>query len=477
MEGAGGQEFAEQEQGFWSYRFALLFLIMYFIRPQDWVPGMAGFNIIRPIILMWGAALVSEGLHSPLAGFFSTAHDWAMLLFFGYVVWTAPSEAGAFGGMFSLVIFYYLTTQSLTTWKQLQGYVRCWNWLLITLAVLGILQTFGVDITIGKPLTEMFQGRLSLGTWTCDNPNALGHTVAVAIPLSYLLFFWHGSGSGRFVLFPAALGCVLTCAWHTQSKGAYLVSAMLFVLVLVIGRPKWVQAIVIVTVLTAGVGALSFLPRMESMGSLRSEEGVMGRLMAWELARTACENNTTGAGWRLFQAWITVKEGMRWVVEHKSTHSSYVQIGADLGKPGLFIWLLVMLTNLRGLLFARTEDPLMESCRRSVLLILTAYMVSSWMINREYHTEYYLIAAMGAAFHRLATVAKRQAAAVAAAAEAAPRPELEWMPPQSAASWMPQEPAEAAAREWLRLDWKDVAVAAAGTWAVLQIWDYVLHSL
>ena len=119
----------------------------------------------------------------------------------------------------------------------------------------------------------------------------------------------------------------------------------------------------------------------------------------------------------------------------------------------------------------------MESCRRSVLLILTAYMVSSWMINREYHTEYYLIAAMGAAFHRLATVAKRQAAAVAAAAEAAPRPELEWMPPQSAASWMPQEPAEAAAREWLRLDWKDVAVAAAGTWAVLQIWDYVLHSL
>lgn len=475
VEEAGGQEFAEQEHVSWSYRFALLFLVMYFIRPQDWIPGMAGFNIIRPIIIVWGLALVSEGLHSPLPGIFSTAHDWAMLLFFGYVVWAAPSEAGAFGGMFSLVIFYYLTTQSLTTWKQLQGYIRCWNWLLITLALLGILQTFGLDITSGKPITELFQGRLALGTWTCDNPNALGHTVAVAIPLSFLLFFWRGTGFGRFVLFPATMVCVLTCAWHTQSKGAYLVSALLFVLVFVIGRPKWVQAIVLITVMTAGVGALSFLPRMESMGSLRSEEGVMGRLMAWELARTACENNTTGIGWRMFQAWITVKEGTRWIVEHKSTHSSYVQIGADLGKPGIYLWLLVMLTNLRGVLFSKTDDTVMERCRRSVLLILTAYMVSSWMINREYHTEYYLTAAMGAAFHRLSTVARRQSTA---AAEAAPRHELEWMmPAPDAASWMPQEQAEEARKEWLRLDWKDFAMAAVGVWAVLEIWDYVLHHL
>jgi O-antigen ligase/polysaccharide polymerase Wzy-like membrane protein len=478
-EESDGLPVLEMEGGRWSYFFSLLFLATYFIRPQDWVPGLAGFNIIRPIILLWGFSLLSEGLHSPLPGIFSTAHDWAMLIFYGYVVWTAPGEAGAGSGMFSLVIFYYLTTQALTSWKKLWGYLRVWNWLLIILAVLGVLQTMGIDITQGREITEYGKGRLALGTWTCNNPNALGHTVVVAIPLSYMLFFWKNSKSGRFVVFPAAMICILTCAWHTQSKGSYLVGAMLSVLVFVIGRPKWVQVIVLTTVLTAGVGTLSFLPRMESMGSLRSEEGVMGRLMAWEKARDACENNTTGLGWRQFHAWITVKDGMRWVVEDKSTHSSYVQIGADLGKPGMCLWLLVLFTSMRGVLLYRTQNEDEERCRRSVLLILMAYMVSSWMINREYHTEYYLIAAMAAAYHRLATASRHELAAATsdAASEAAPRAELAWqLPSEAETPWMQHEAVDVS-REWLKLDWKDIATACGATWAVLQVWDYVLKNL
>ncbi len=477
-EEAAGLPVLEAEHGRWSYFFALLFLATYFIRPQDWVPGMAGFNVVRPIILLWGGALMAEGLHSPLPGFFSTAHDWAMLFFYGYVVWNAPGEAGAGMGMFSLIIFYYLTTQALTSWQKLWGYLRMWNWLLIILAALGVLQTLGIDITHGKEITEFGKGRLALGTWTCNNPNALGHTVVVAIPLSFMLFFWRNSGFSRFVLFPAAMVGVLTCAWYTQSKGAYLVGAMLFVLIFVVGRPKWIQVIVLTVVLTAGVGALSFLPRMESMGSLRSEEGVMGRLLAWEMARNACENNATGLGWRQFHAWITVRDGMRWIVEEKSTHSSYVQIAADLGKPGMCLWLLVLLTSLRGVMFYRTQNDLEEKCRRSVLLIITAYMVSSWMINREYHTEYYLIAALGAAFHRLAIAAKRQPAAADAASEEPPRPEHAWQLPSLAeASWVRPGTMDAMKYEWLRLDWKDIAAACVGTWVVLQIWDYVLKHL
>jgi hypothetical protein len=470
----------EESRGLWSYRVALLFLGLYYIRPQDWVPGMAGVNIIRPVMLMWGVALMAEGLNSPVRGFFRTPHDWVMAAFYGYVVWNAPSGAGAGMGMFSLVVFYYLTTQALASWTKLLGYLRIWTWLLIIIALFGVLQTIGIDITGGKEITDYGRGRLALGTWTCNNANALGHTVAAAMPLSYLMLFWRASSFSRIVLFPAAVSLIFTCAWHTQSKGSFLVGAMLSVLVFVVGRPKWVQIIVLAAAMTAGVGALSFMPRMESMGSLRSEEGVMGRLMAWENARQTMDRNTTGAGWRQFESWITfVDESGRLITESKSTHSSYVQIGADLGRPGIYLWLLVLFCTFRSVAFFKAEDDTQERCRRAVMLILVAYMVSSWMINREYHTEYYLIAAVGAAFHRLTIAQATRPVSEVVDDENADKT-FDWkLPAYETAPWLnpTAAPVTITRKLWLQLDWKDFVAAGAGTWLVLYIWDYVLRSL
>lgn len=474
----------DQGPGLWSYRVALLFVALYYIRPQDWVPGMAGFNIIRPVMLMWGVAMMAEGLNSPLRGFFRTPHDWMMAIFYGYVVWNAPSDAGAGMGMFSLVVFYYLTTQSLTSWTRLLGYLRLWNWLLVITAAFGVLQLFGLDITGGADETLYNRGRLALGTWTCNNPNGLGHTVAAALPLSYMMFFWRSSGFSRIVLFPAAVALIVTCAWETQSKGSFLVGAGLSVLIFVVGRPKWVQMLVLATAMTAGVGALSFMPRMENMGNLGSEEGVKGRLMAWENAHQTMDRNTTGAGWRKFESWITfVDESGRLITEPKSTHSSYVQIGADLGKPGIYMWLLILFCTFRSVAFYKARDDIQERCRRAVMLILIAYMISSWMINREYHTEYYLIAAIGAAFHRLVIASAIRPVSEAGANDkddTVPK-NFEWtLPSYEQAPWL--NPADGARttvtrKLWMSLDWKDFVAAGAGTWLVLYIWDYVLRNL
>ncbi len=470
---------ADTEVGKWSYRVALLLVVLNVIRPQDWVPGLAGLNIIRPVMLLWVIALMSEGLHSPLKGIFQTPHDWAMLIFFGYVVWNAPSGTDVGSAMFALVCFYFFTTQSLSSWSKLLGYLKLWNWLLLTLAVLGVLQIVGMDITHGKEITDYMGGRLALGTWTCDNPNSLGHTVVAALPLSYVLLFWRRGATARYILFPAAVAVVVACAFYTQSKGSYLVAAALILLGVVTGRPKWVQIIVLVAAITIGVGALSFLPRMESMGNLRSDEGVIGRLMAWELALDACEKNLTGAGWRQFQAWITVRDGSRWIVESKSTHSSYVQVGADLGKPGMFLWLLILMVNFRGILFFRSQNDTEERCRRAILLALTAYMISGWMINREYHIEYYLITAMAAAFHRLAAARALQPSETAPddVAEDRQHAGFEWsLAMQKDMPWMPAEIRQIKP-VWLRLDWIDLTIAGMMTWGTLSLWDYVIKNL
>lgn len=487
FEPAAGIQPAEEEltpealgdRGQWSYRVALLFLALYYIRPQDWVPGMAGFSVIRPVIFMWAAVMLAGGLTSPLRGFFRTPHDWAMLVFYGYVVWNAPPQADAAMGMFSLVIFFYLTTQALSSWDKLLGYARMWTWMLIIVALFGVLQTMGLDITGGKDITEYGLGRLALGTWTCNNANALGHTVVAALPLSYLMLFWRSSAFSRVVLFPIAVALIVICAWETQSKGSFLVGAGLSVLIFVVGRPKWMQILVLSMAMTAGVGSLNFMPRMESMGDLRADEGVLGRIMAWENAYRAMQRNETGAGWRQFESWITfVDEGGRLVTESKSTHSSYVQVGADLGKPGIYLWLLVLLCTFRGVAFYKTENDMQERCRRAILLILIGYLASGWMINREYHTEFYLVAALGAAFHRLTTAAAMRAASrPASATEEKPEenPAPPWaLPSYDKVDWINPVTGPPVTRKlWTRFDWVDFVAAAMGTWIVLYIWEAV----
>ena len=266
-------------------------------------------------------------------------------------------------------------------------------------------------------------------------------------------------------------------------------------LLFVVGRPRWMQVVVVAASLTIGVGALSFLPRMEKMGNLRSDDGVQGRLMAWEKAEMAMRLNPTGVGWRQFVALVDWQEGTYWhLADPKSTHSSYVQIGADLGKYGLAIWLLVLWTALRSTLFFKSANDDEERCRRAVLLMVIAYMVSGWMINREYHTEYYLLVALAAALHRLDVARNAQPAQTLDAKlveheAAAPisRPAiagLQWSTQtDSPGLWLESVPDAPAAdgtrtrRVWNRINWLDISVAVAMTWAVIEIWNYVLKNL
>lgn len=171
----------------------------------------------------------------------------------------------------------------------------------------------------------------------------------------------------------------------------------------IVGRPKFVQIIAIIISLTLGVGALSFLPRMSQMGDLRSDHGVQGRLLAWEVARGVTQTHSTGVGWNEFVAFIDWKEGNRTIYGiPKATHSSYVKIAADLGSYGLFIYLAGLWCVVHTLISFRPANDIEDRCRRFLWILLISNIASGWMINREYHTEHFLLLAAAAALHRLA---------------------------------------------------------------------------
>jgi hypothetical protein len=470
---------------FVDFRIAQFFLFLYFIRPQDWMGGLIGVNIIKPLIMAWIAALMVRKERSSLPGLLRTPHDWVMLSYFVYVVWNAPDAMEAFKNFLPVVIFYVFTVQSLTDWDRVYTFLKTWNLMVVTVAAIGVASLYGVDITGAKEMTEKNFGRLAIGTWMCDNPNALAHTVVVAIPLSYFLFFWRGGMNGRTVYFPVSAVLAATCMYHTESKGSFLVGGGLVVLIFVIGRPLAIKLFAISTAAILGVSSLSFLPRMSTMGSLNTEEGVMGRMMAWKMAREVVETKSTGEGWQQFIAMIN------WQGEiiPKGTHASYVQIGADLGVYGLFLFVAGLWTACRTLVVAypiTISEDLRERCRRGGLILLSAYAVSSWMINRQYHTEYFLLIAVAASIHRLCQVedslTKAESEDSVQSEESSANVAIgvqvkndQYLP---AVVVSENEDDSVAKRPfWRRLDLVDLAACLGLTWLVLAIWDYILESL
>jgi O-antigen ligase len=280
---------------------------------------------------------------------------------------------------------------------------------------------------------------------------------------------------GLWALPPAIMAC--WCLWSTQSKGAYLVGALLIVFSVLLGRPWWLKISIILLALAMGSTALSVLPRMNEMGKLRNDEGVVGRLLAWEMARNVTRTATTGEGYMGFNA------NIRWEgkVIPKATHSAYVQTGGDLGLPGLLLYLSALCCGLRTMIVYYGVNKKMDRVRGALFALLLGYMASGWMINRSYHLEFFLILAAIAAYQRLCLRSlASKAAPVKEEAKAAPTkdPFLTWRrkrvvntPMNSEATMMRRF------GKWRRYGLLDAGFAFATLQVVLAIWDYVLTNL
>ncbi len=478
-----------------EFFFAIVFLLVYYLRPQDWVPGIEGTELVRPIVALWFAFLViGRSRTSPLTGFIRTPHDVVLLAYLAYIVFFGGASVTE---VIPMLAFYALTVQSLNSWPRLLKYLKIWTLALFLIALTGVLSLYGFDPTGAQENTFTLMGRLAIGTWLHDNPNALGHSIIVVIPAALALYFWKGGFTGRMIVFPLFAGIAFYCAWETQSKGAYLVGASVLVIALILGKPRWMQIIALSATFIVGISALSFLPRMADMNNLRADEGVQGRLLAWEMAKSAEEQDNTGVGWHQFIAHIPWKEGNKTLIVPKGTHSSYIQIAADLGRYGLFLYLAGLWCALHTLLVFRSSDTDQERCRRVLLIFLVANLISGWMINRQYHTEYFLLIAASAALHRL----KKSEELVAVKPEETPdfspaAPEtavasalssLSTLPDALKAAWEQRElPAFTVAKDppelprkpfWNRFGFLDFGLSIAMTWLTFLAWDYILKNL
>jgi hypothetical protein len=136
-----------------------------------------------------------------------------------------------------------------------------------------------------------------------------------------------------------------------------------------------------------------------------------------------------------------------WITDENkavTSHNSYVEVGAELGKNGLLIWLAVLYYCLKTVMRARCHDDQQERIRRLMFCVLSSYMCSSWATNISYRATFFLQAGVCSAFYYLLSVKPREEAleraqeihkAASEAARAAGTP-----PPKSIPQLMAENP-------------------------------------
>lgn len=382
---------------------AILVLVAYLLRLHQLIPGGEWLFAQKYLMAASIAAMVFRGRGFVWRDLVKTPLDWAMVLYCGFIVFHEDEPWETFKEVIKLFLFYAVTVQALCNSRRLFLYMCTWAGCIAVLAVVTLDSAFGIDFTDSQSLLPFFEDRYSLNLSIYNNPNALGHTLALGFPMFYYAFF-SMRGAGFRLLSVLMWGAVAVAVYLTESKGGFIVGGGLACLPFWLGRNWIVRMLLIVFIAGIGIGALQYLPRMEAVQSsaaIASDEGIWGRLAVWNVAMEEVQANSSGVGWKKFEPFISYTDAMgRTYVFRKGPHNSYVAVTAELGYAGLFFYLLVLVVCLRITLQFGGLNQDQERSRMLLMIALLGYLMSSWLIERPYHIEYFFIAGACAAFQR-----------------------------------------------------------------------------
>ncbi|MFN8488758.1 MAG: O-antigen ligase family protein [Caldilineaceae bacterium] len=214
------------------------------------------------------------------------------------------------------------------------------------------LFTFSDDFAKSKPI-ELF------GLGETINSNVLAGTLLLPICLLTALILqprWLKRGPARWwapLLLSLATISIMATLFLTQSRGAYLALAIGLLLVFVLRWPR-----IGIAVAVAGIAALVVLVSDGLLETLNSDSAITttsGRVEVWQRALyTLRDFPLTGLGIGAFGLVIP----QLYPYEHISNqpdviphaHNLFLQVGVDLGVPGLLLYLWLWISTLANLI-------------------------------------------------------------------------------------------------------------------------------
>lgn len=500
----------------------VLFLILYYLRPQEWSPMFATIHFVQIVMLTGLGTLYFRDRGFRPKELFRTPHDWAVLAFWLWMVLSSQAPWEIFKENANLLIFYIVIVQALSTVPRMRIFLGWWTLLIVVVALLALATQWGFDPldSLEKTMGPM-KGRLILNLSIFNNPNGLGHSVVPAIPMLYYYLIWKRPMLSR-IIGVALLLIPLYCIYQTVSKGAFLSAAIATVATMTFGRPKSVQIGIVVLAFLFGATALYSLPRMNELSHSKSDEAIQGRVAAFKHGYKLMQSSFRGVGkahWGdepfmtdYIRVAVSPKSGdnsdkghfiLKPVHYSKAPHSTYVCTGAELGKPGLFLFLGILYCCLRTTMSAKTKNAEEERIRRMLFVLVISFVVSSWMVDFEYRPTFFMFAAAIAAFHRhlLGMLEQKEEDAeelemptsvpVWHPTQFLPQPVLAGtlsdstlahhalpIEPSATSAPLPSESEPSGiAWNWNRIGLFDIAAVSVITWVFIRLWIYAIERM
>jgi len=373
----------------------ILFVVLYHLRPHEWIGAVAFLRpaMIAMLLGLFGTVTREKGFSLGLL--FKTPHDWLMAAYLFWMVGTSPAPWATWQSCYSLFLYYFVIVLALSSLERMRKFVLWWAIMLVVVAAFAVASEFGFDPMHGEDITHgKMKGRLILNLSIFDNPNALGHSLVPVFGMLYFLYFWKRFFAVKITALPPVL-LAGWCLFLTLSKGAY-VSAFATVLVgYSFRKPLIVKILIVILSITAGWAALKTLPRMQELDRPSAEGGIQGRVWVFRWGLHTLHETWKGVGWGEFARAFSRSSGFQ-----KAPHSSYVAIGAELGWPGLAIFLGIIYCCFKSLTLAVTDDDEEERIRRALFVLIFSFCVSSWMVGWANRASFFMMVAAIAAFHR-----------------------------------------------------------------------------
>jgi O-antigen ligase len=390
-----------------AYASLIVYILLLFIRPQEWVPGILNLPIITPVMCVAILATFME-----VAGgkwhFKDVPQNWLVLGFFGAVIasnllsFQQPLNFGVtldvtreFG---KIILLYFLIAINLKTIRQVKGFILAIIIGCLFIAVHGILQIHtgaGFGGLLPLYVSQEHAYRIIAFGFFSD-PNDVAQALLVALP--FLISGIHRPGIAapwRLVSLVAA-GVIGYAIFLTGSRGGWLALAVMMVAYFLLNfRQKKIS--VVLGILALG-GLLMFAPARVQTGSTH-DQSAKGRIVSWT------EGNKMLKMSPLFGI------GKSRFAEYSDTglvaHNSFVHCWGELGLFGYFWWLGMLFASVKdsyALGKERTGDPKKDEMGRVARVLLASwigFMAAAVFLSRTYKPELYILIGLVAAMHAI----------------------------------------------------------------------------
>ncbi len=347
---------------------------------------------------------------------FASSHPAMTAVLVAFVAWSAlsvawseaagPAQTATF--RYALVAILFLIVFSAV--RRLEHVV----WLVATLVAGASLSAVYGIVSDAGPAAAADAGRLS---GTIGDPNELAAVLVAGAVLAVALAAARPRGSATRLLAGAAtVVCVSGVVLSLSRGGLVALGVALLAAVAVAGRWRPLAGAVVVAVAVAVVGYFALYAPLSATQRVTRTQGGTGRADIWTVGwRMVGARPLTGVGAGNFTSASVhyllepgvIRRSDLIVDTPKVAHNTYLQVLAELGVPGLALFLALIGFSLASTVraahaFARTGDRRMEALARLVFVALAGILAADVFISKEWGKQLWLLLALGPSLQRIA---------------------------------------------------------------------------